>query len=385
MYIPAIALEKELHVPGFADYERGQLIDCRWSSCGTFMSGITLSQCVGENTVFVWEYSTAALMKSFMDEFEISALAWAPGRPILALVCRDPSHPEKGRIRFYDVQKNLMAAVSPTIRGLTHMTVPSWSYESRYLALSGGEGDKTVITAQDGAIVHQIPHRGKGRFLWNPCRPNGANCGDDGIDLFDFERGIVPAGRLSIPGGTAQAAWSPGGDYFACLSTRGEITLWDSSEGRLLWQYEELLPPCKVKEGFVSAPPPVSFLAWSPGGTELFVSAGGREVLVISPEKRLLLARLVCLNNAVSISLSRDLVWCAVRSEASYGEYGQIEIWRRGEWNSPILKPLSGNSVKYREHSRALEFHPGEPLLASFPNGSWHISVWKIRNRQRLE
>ncbi|MDQ7826066.1 MAG: hypothetical protein RDV48_24905 [Candidatus Eremiobacteraeota bacterium] len=67
-----------------------------------------------------------------------------------------------------------------------------------------------------------------------------------------------------------------------------------------------------------------------------------------------------------------------MRSEASYGGNGQLEIWRRGAWHRPILKPLSGNSVKYPEHSRALEFHPEKPLLASFNKGSWHISVWRI-------
>lgn len=382
MYIPAITLEKELQAPGFADYERGQIIDCRWSRCGNYMAGITFSQCAGENTALVWNYETSALIRSFMDEFEITELAWAPGRPTLALVCYDFSHPEKSRAMFYDVPKNRVVGKTPLINGITCITSPSWSYDSRYLAISGGEGEKTVIIADNGAVVHQLPNRGAGRFLWNPYSLNGAICGACGIDLLDFEGGrLAQTGKLSIPGGTAQASWSPSGDCLASLSNQGEICIWDSRESRLLWQCEEVLPQSKERKPYSYEQPPVSLMSWSPCGGELFVSAGGREVLVISTEKRFLLARLICINNAVSISISRDGEWCAVRSASSYGENGQVEIWRQGEWSRPLLKPLTGDSVKYREYSRALEFHPEEPLLASFHNGSWCINVWRIRNR----
>ena len=325
MYIPAITLEKELQAPGFADYERGQIIDCRWSRCGNYMAGITFSQCAGENTALVWNYETSALIRSFMDEFEITELAWAPGRPTLALVCYDFSHPEKSRAMFYDVPKNRVVGKTPLINGITCITSPSWSYDSRYLAISGGEGEKTVIIADNGAVVHQLPNRGAGRFLWNPYSLNGAICGACGIDLLDFEGGrLAQTGKLSIPGGTAQASWSPSGDCLASLSNQGEICIWDSRESRLLWQCEEVLPQSKERKPYSYEQPPVSLMSWSPCGGELFVSAGGREVLVISTEKRFLLARLICINNAVSISISRDGEWCAVRSASSYGETARL-------------------------------------------------------------
>jgi WD40 repeat protein len=216
--------------------------------------------------------------------------------------------------------------------------------------------------------------------MWNPCRLIGALCSVDGIYILDFENGPAQIRRISVSGSPALAVWAPSGDFLASLSINGEVSIRDSRDGSLIWQCGELFPLCKENSS-VHVPPPVSLMAWSPCGRELFVSVGGREVLVISTERHLLSARLKCLNNAVSMAISHDGEWCAVRSEAPYGENGQVEIWKRGEWHRPLLKPLSGDSVKYREHGRALEFHPEKPLIASFNNGSWHVNVWRVGNR----
>jgi WD40 repeat protein len=384
MYIPVLLLEKELDVPGFADYERGQLEDLRWSSCGRFIAGITSSQCRGENSALVWEFETGKIVRSFLDEIETASAAWAPGKPVLALVCYNYSHPDKSRVRLYNPLLNRLDTVRQNVQGITHGAVPTWSCDSRYIAVSGGEGTVTVIDADVRSVIHQTGSGNYGFFLWSPDRPAGALCGTDGIEIFYLEGNAVSTYRIGIPNGAARMAWSPDGACMASLSRKGEIAILDSREGSLLWQYEELLPISHGKQESRCVPKPVSLMAWSPCGSELYVSGGGREIVVISAEKRTLLARLTCLSSAVSISISSDGEWVAVRSEAQYGERGQIEIWRRGSWQHPILKPLSGMRVKYPEHSRALEFHPGEPLLASFNNGSWHISVWRVGTRKMV-
>jgi len=381
MHIPVLPLEKELDVPGFADYERGQLVDLRWSRCGRFIAGMTSSQCCGENSAVLWEYETGRIVRSFLDEIEAVSAAWAPGKPVLAMICYNFSHPDKSRVSLYNPLTNRLDTVRETVK-VTHGTVLSWSCDSRYIAVSGGEGPVTLIDADTGSVVHRVGGGNPGLFQWSPDRPAGALCGGDGIDVFNIEGNAVSSYRIGIPAGAVRMAWSSDGNYMASLSGKGEIAILDSLEGHLLWQYEEIIPIFEQKRESSCVPPPVCLMAWSPGDSELYVSAGGREVAVLSFEKRLLIGKLICLNNAISISISYDGEWCAVRSEAQYGENGQIEIWRRGSWQNPILKPLSGLSVKYREHSKALEFHPAEPLLASFNNGSWHISVWRVGSRK---